>query len=60
MEDGWNGEVCVLAQKVHCGNFRFCFDPGHESAGNPRDEFETIDEGDEISLGERQQMGFSG
>lgn len=46
----WNGEVCVLAQKVHGSNLRFCFDSGHESASNPRDEFRTIDEGNKISL----------
>lgn len=55
MKDGWNGQVGILAQKVHGCDFRFCFDPGHKSASNPGDEFKSIDEGDEISLDGRQR-----
>jgi hypothetical protein len=53
--DERNGEVCVLAQKVHGRDFRFGFDPGHEPASNPRDEFRAIDEGDQISLGRNRR-----
>lgn len=49
--DRRNGDVCVFSQEVHGCDFGFGFDPGHEPTSNPRDEFEAIDKGNQISLG---------
>lgn len=56
--DGWNGKVCVLPQKIHGRHFRFGFDSGHVSASNPRDEFKSVDEGDQISLGGNKRRAY--
>lgn len=50
-----NGEIGVLSQKVHGRHFRFGFDSGHESASNPRHQFEAINEGNKISLYRNQR-----
>ena len=56
MKDGRNGEVCVLSEEFHGGNLRFCFDSGHESSSDPCNEFNSIDEGYEVSLDEHQRQ----
>lgn len=53
--NGGNGDVCVLSQKVHGCHFGFGLNSGHESTGNPRYEFETINEGNYISLNRNQR-----
>ena len=51
----WSGQVRVLSEEF-CGNLRLRCDSRHESARVPCDEFNSIDRGDDIGLGEHQRQ----